>query len=178
MHLCIVSSCMPYAYHYCLGWLLLYSCIRIRSTHCIRKYYRIQHSNVILRCKLVQFSWQDTKCDLFDPWQCLLIIAARKSLLVCHETFVSFLEPFNGFFLCDLLGLTNICLARLALAHSSARPGQDDVKVHSIDAGWRIVFDPQIDVLIDSKAKATCYDNWLCCGDDEGRGSRNSGVAR
>ena len=79
----------------------------------------------------------------------------KKDLLRGHEPFVCFLEPFNGLILCDPVVLANPGPLFLALAHSSARAKQHDEKVHAINASGRIVLDPKIDVLVNSKPEAT-----------------------
>ena len=43
--------------------------------------------------------------------------------------------------------------ATLALRHAAARARQVDVEVHAVDAGRRVVLQPQVDVLADAEAE-------------------------
>jgi hypothetical protein len=81
----------------------------------------------------------------------------EKSLLAGHETFISFLKPFDGLIFGDPVVFANTRLPRLPLAHPAARTSQNDEKVHAVNSSGRILFDTEIDVLVNSESKAASH---------------------
>ena len=65
------------------------------------------------------------------------------------------LEPLHGIRLGQLVVLTNLRLLLSAASDAVARSFEDDVEVHTVNTGGRIVLDTEIDVFGDTKAKVT-----------------------
>lgn len=65
------------------------------------------------------------------------------------------LEPLHGIRLGQLVVLTNLRLLLSAARDAVARAFEDDVEVHTVNTGGRIVLDTEIDVFGDTEAKVT-----------------------
>ena len=53
----------------------------------------------------------------------------------------------------ELVAGPDAAAATLALRHAAARARQVHVEVHAVDAGRRVVLEPQVDVLADAEAE-------------------------
>lgn len=61
------------------------------------------------------------------------------------------LEPFHGFVSCNAMFSANTRRASTAFAHAESGTAQHDVEIHAVDTDGRIVFQAQVDVLLNSE---------------------------
>ena len=63
------------------------------------------------------------------------------------------MEPFHGLLFVHPVGCSNAALLALTVSHTVARAAQHHIEIHAVDAYAGVVLDPQINVLLDAKAK-------------------------
>jgi len=74
-------------------------------------------------------------------------------LLSENGSLVDGLEPFDGVFSVDSLVGSDVGFASSSVGDAVSGTIQHHIKVHSVDADLRIVFQAQIDVLLDTEAE-------------------------
>merc|ERR1719199_1807720 len=116
--------------------------------------------------RLVEERWAaTTKAKEASPWRSrkLLLLAllalpgaaAADDLLLAREddTVVGLLEPRDGVALRQAVRRADGAAGVLALRHAVAAAAEHDEEVHAVDAGGRVVLDPEVDVLVDAEAE-------------------------
>lgn len=83
-------------------------------------------------------------------------VGALLPLLTGEDNTVVFLlEPLHGVFLAESMGSTHAASLGSSLVDVEARSAEDNEKVQTVDTDGGVVFDSQIDVLLNAKAKVS-----------------------
>lgn len=67
------------------------------------------------------------------------------------------LEPFHAFLLGNTMFPANLPFAMTSINDGEAGTTKDHVEIHTIDTNWRIVFDTQINVFLNTEAKVSRF---------------------
>jgi hypothetical protein len=83
--------------------------------------------------------------------------AARQNLNKASIALVEGLQiPLHSILLCDLVLGAHVSPTGLAPSHTKSLATQNDVEIHTIDARVRVVFDTEINVLLNAKTEVSC----------------------
>lgn len=80
---------------------------------------------------------------------------AASLVAVQQDTVILGLEPVDGVLLGDLVAEADLAADALPAGDAATRAGEDDEKVHSVNSSAGVVFDSQVDVLVDAKPEAS-----------------------
>ena len=67
--------------------------------------------------------------------------------------------PLKGIFISDLVIRADVSPTRLASGHTESLATQNDVEIHTVDAGVRVILDTEINVLLNAEAKVSCKES-------------------